>query len=115
MTKESSMKQRLYVSKWRSRGKGMSFGIDFEYAKKLFEDQNEKCAISGIPIDFALGRRDHSSGETTASLDRIDSSKGYIKGNVQWVHKSINVMKNELKEDIFFEFCLAIVKYNGLN
>lgn len=26
-------------------------------------------------------------------FDRIDPNKGYIIGNVQWVHKHINMMK----------------------
>ena len=30
-----------------------------------------------------------------ASLDRIDSSKGYIEGNVQFICTSLNYMKNK--------------------
>jgi hypothetical protein len=50
-------------------------------------------------------------GETTASLDRINSKKGYTKDNVQWVHKWINFMKQDLDEEEFITFCEAIVNY----
>lgn len=48
-----------------------------------------------------------------ASLDRIDSSQGYIKGNVQWVHKDINKMKFDLSQDRFLELCNIIVQNRG--
>ena len=50
----------------------------------------------------------------TASLDRIDSTKSYNVGNVQWVHKDINFMKGSLSENKFIEYCNLIVKNNEL-
>lgn len=47
-----------------------------------------------------------------ASLDRIDSSLGYIEGNVQWVLREINFMKGNLDEEYFKNICIAIGKYN---
>jgi hypothetical protein len=35
----------------------------------------------------------------TASLDRIDNKKGYIKGNVRWVLLGINYMKNRHSDE----------------
>jgi hypothetical protein len=49
--------------------------------------------------------------ETTASLDRIDSSKGYIKTNVQWVHKKVNKMKQDTSVDEFKHYCKLICEY----
>ena len=53
--------------------------------------------------------------EITASLDRIDSSKGYIEGNVQWVHKSVNIMKCDFSSDIFIGICNQISNNCGEN
>jgi len=39
--------------------------------------------------------------DTTASLDRINSSKGYTLDNVQWVHKTVNIMKQGLSDEDF--------------
>jgi len=49
--------------------------------------------------------------KSTASVDRIDSNKGYIKGNVQFVHKDINLMKNVLNIEYFIEMCKKIAKH----
>lgn len=47
----------------------------------------------------------------TASLDRIDSLKGYTIDNVQWIHKHINYMKIDLTEQEFFHFIKQIYEY----
>ena len=67
--------------------------------------------MTGIPICIGRMRRYH---ETTASLDRIDSSKGYIKGNIQWVLKDINLMKGSTDED-YFKFLCGLVKNKNKN
>jgi hypothetical protein len=44
--------------------------------------------------------------------DRIDSSKGYVVGNIQWVHKHINKMKNKYPQDHFIEMCRLVAENN---
>jgi uncharacterized protein YeeX (DUF496 family) len=46
------------------------------------------------------------------SLDRIDSKIGYVKGNVQWIHKHINNMKQDYDNDYFISMCELISKIN---
>lgn len=48
------------------------------------------------------------SSETTASLDRIVSTKGYVEGNVQWVCKMVNIMKNVYDQEDFINMCKKI-------
>lgn len=85
--------------------KKLELSIDKKYAWDLFIEQNKKCALSGIELKFPEKSSDIF---WTASLDRIDSSLGYIKGNVQWVHKDVNLMKNKLSQDYFIEVCKKI-------
>lgn len=61
--------------------------VTLEEISQLFDAQGGKCAISGVELTFESPK--------TASLDRIDSYKGYETGNVQWVHKDINAMKQK--------------------
>jgi hypothetical protein len=42
------------------------------------------------------------------SLDRIDSSLGYIEGNVQWIYKEIQFMKRVLSQEDFIGWCEKI-------
>lgn len=48
----------------------------------------------------------------TASLDRIDSSKGYTEDNVWWINKHVNIMKNVYELDYFLDICSLITKKN---
>jgi len=88
-------------------------GLDFEVTKEevfqLFEAQGRRCSLSGVSITLASTYEDHRNGGTTASLDRIDSSKGYILGNVQWVHVAINMMKGPLTDEDFVRWCRKVV------
>ena len=49
----------------------------------------------------------------TQSLDRIDSTKGYTIDNVQWVHKYINLMKHQLTQQQFIDFCKKVVEHTN--
>jgi hypothetical protein len=79
--------------------------ITIEEAWELFVKQDRKCALSGLELKFPTKWKDRS---WTASLDRIDSSKGYVLGNVQWVHKDVNIMKNKFDNQYFIEMCKKI-------
>jgi hypothetical protein len=95
-------------TKKRAASKGFEFTITREEAYALFLKQKKRCALSGISIQFPETGTAYLRGETTASLDRIDSRKGYIPTNIQWVHKTVNFMKNKLDEATFIGFCIAI-------
>lgn len=99
------------------RGLELDLGED-EEAKQflydlLYNDQNCICALSGLPITIANTVKGDQRGETTASLDRKNSKKGYIRDNVQWVHKWINLMKSDFDQDEFIAYCESVVKYTG--
>lgn len=102
----------ISLSLWNSIKSGakerdIDFSIDIEYAWGIYLNQNRKCAYTGIDIYFS-SNINHQRGN--ASLDRIDSSKGYIKGNVQWIHKDINRMKNDFSEEVFLSYCKKITE-----
>lgn len=87
----------------------LDFGITIEYAWGLFEKQQAKCAISGVDINL---NRTFGKFTGTASLDRINSGVGYVVGNVQWVHKDINRMKNNYDQTYFIDMCKKIAANN---
>lgn len=94
--------------KYRAMEKKYDFDLDIDYLDDLLVKQNFKCALSGFEIYSGYNS---DKLEITASLDRIDSNKGYIKGNVQWVHKDVNNMKQDLDEDKFLQYCKSICSY----
>jgi len=98
----------MYFSnaKRRSSDLGLPFDLDMEFLWELYQKQNRLCALSGVSVFFTKNRRDKEKGNI--SLDRIDSKKGYLRNNVQWVHKDINLMKMYLEESTFLDFCKRV-------
>jgi hypothetical protein len=78
------------MAKRRSKAKGHEFNID-----KTDVDIPILCPILGIPI-VKVYTKGKSSGPTSnsPSLDRIDNTKGYIKGNVRVISHKANTMKH---------------------
>ncbi len=80
------------------------FELTIEQVNELFLSQNKCCVYSGSPLKFSHNR----GGETTASLDRIDSKGGYTIDNIHFIHKDINFMKLDLSENEFLNFVKLI-------
>lgn len=83
--------------------RGLEFELTPEYLWLLFKEQDYRCSLTGWPIGWAKVGSDH-----TASIDRIDSSKGYVVGNVQLLHKDVNMSKQQFSQDYFISMCEAI-------
>lgn len=77
-------------------------------ALEIFIAQDRRCALSGVEIQLPKTGTDFIQGVWTASLDRINSQLGYVVGNVQWVHKDINMMKGSLTQDRFISLCKLV-------
>lgn len=80
-----------------------------------FEKQQFKCNLSGVNINFNIRGDDGNliKDSYTASVDRIDSSKGYIKNNIQIVHKYINMMKWILDNEDFKNWCKLVHEHGN--
>jgi hypothetical protein len=100
-------------AKHRSKnGREIEVAVTTEYLAKLYTEQDGKCALTGIPIEASITNTRNRGRVWTASVDRIDSSKGYVEGNVQWLHKDINRMKWDLDTDKFIELCKLVASKN---
>lgn len=88
--------------------RGIDVEITIEDVWNQYIKQNKKCALSGRSIIFGSKYK----MECTASIDRIDSLKGYTKDNIQIIHKHINKMKNIFDQDYFILTCKEIAKNN---
>lgn len=85
--------------------RGHELSISMEQAQKIYNLQQGRCALSGLPIFF---QEKTKNAGWTASLDRIDSSAGYVMGNLQWVHKDVNLMKQAFSQARFAELCQLV-------
>ena len=82
----------LISAKDRARKKGIEFSIDYEEIAIP-----DKCPILGINIDRFQKDLSQSnlSRASSPSLDRLDNSKGYVKGNVAVMSYRANVLKGQ--------------------
>ncbi len=94
------------LSNKNKRGRPIEVGITIRQGWNLFLKQKRKCALSGVDLYFP----EVAKANWNASLDRIDSSKGYIRGNVQWVDKDINMMKRIYDQEYFIKMCKLVAK-----
>lgn len=90
--------------------RNITLDLRLEDLEVLYERQGRICALSGKELKFAEDSRRRN--DSTASLDRIDSSKGYVEGNVQWVHKVVNLMKNTLSQEEFKDWCRVVAGWS---
>jgi hypothetical protein len=88
--------------------RNFKFHLSLKSVWYLYLKQKKRCALTGQRIYFA----NRKGASTTASLDRIDSKKGYTLGNVQWVHKDINRMKMAYSQSYFVRMCRKVASFH---
>lgn len=93
-----------------AKRRGLEVGITWEDAMAVFEKQGGKCALTGVDITLPHSCHQAVVGLKTASLDRTDNTKGYIHGNIQWVHKKVNRMKSDFTMSEFIYFCRQVAR-----
>jgi ribosomal protein S14 len=97
--------RKSFAHKYKSNAelRGIQWGVSFDYLADLLISQDFKCALTGWDI--------HAMDiNSPASLDRIDSSLGYIEGNLQWVYNKVNMMKQHYTQEDFIAVCRAVVE-----
>lgn len=93
---------KIYSIKGAAKRRNIPYTLTKQFLWNLYLKQGRRCALTG----------DILPDINQASLDRIDSSKGYEEGNVQWVAVQANISKYTLSQEDFIKFCKKVVAYN---
>ena len=104
---------RWFLKVVNNKNRRKEIEVDLEYLKKLWEEQEGVCPHTGWTLilpDSTKGWKNKEDKIYRASLDRIDCSKGYIKGNVQFVSFMANIAKGDMTDEEMFKFCEAVTK-----
>lgn len=84
--------------------------LDVMYLKELWDNQDGICPYTGIKMVLPQTSAEwHIHSLKKASLDRIDPSKDYERGNVEFVCLAINLAKNSFTREEMKEFLGEIV------
>lgn len=89
--------------KRKSVQRNREWDITIEYIWNIYIKQGKVCALSGLPLDF-----NKDSDQGMVSIDRINNEKGYVKRNVQLLHKDVNFAKWTFNQKYFIELCKKI-------
>lgn len=97
----SSFRWYLKVSKQR---KQWDNNLTLEFLCDLWKLQKGKCPYTKLPMRLPRSTGESCDGLDYASLDRIDSTKGYVQGNVEFVTVFINYAKNKFSRNQVQDF-----------
>lgn len=100
---------RYYLRNVRKRFKECT--ITLQDLKDQWEKQQGICPYSGINLVLQTYKNHSNDIIFSASLDRIDSSKGYIPGNIQFVSTAINYMKSTMSDERTKFLCHKIAEH----
>jgi len=101
-------KSLWYSAKSRAKKNGREFNITINDFKMPLV-----CPVLNIPLVFNTGK---SGGDfNSPTLDRIDSSLGYIKGNVVVISKRANIIKSDANYDELLMVAKWVKSFQPLN
>lgn len=106
---ENIISDTLTKVKSRARKNSLEFDLTLDFLNELYIKQDKKCALT--KITFSDQKYNNCMRRPFApSLDRIDSSKGYLKNNVRFVCTVVNMSLNEFGDEIFSIMCKSYVE-----
>ena len=90
-------------AKHRAQEKNLPFDIDLDYIRSIVGDNAQfasHCPVLGMPLEWSCERNlGRITFPNSPSLDRIDPSKGYVKGNVWIISHRANQIKSDASHD----------------
>ena len=102
--KSQSAESKMY-RRAKSRAKEQGLPFDIEVSDIVIP---KTCPVLGLPIYCSVGK---SGGfKYSPSLDKIDPSKGYVKGNIQVISQLANAMKASAKPSELLAFARWVIE-----
>jgi hypothetical protein len=86
----------------------LPMSITIDDLRRQWEKQRGICPYTGWRL--ILKRVNTKQTPMQASLDRIDSSCGYVPNNIQFISLMANYAKNAFNDDLMIYFCKAVAR-----
>ena len=90
-------------AKQRAKSKSVPFNLDRDFMLEIWEEQRGCCALTGRPFNLSYEETLQKgwSVKDAPSIDRIEPSLGYTKGNVRFVTYQVNMAKGVYSDEDF--------------
>lgn len=105
----SSSPEAYLFSRLHNKTRKAEISITKEDLRMMWDQQQGKCAVTGMHMTYYPRRMRDSTG-LNASVDRIDQSKGYEKGNVRLVCYRVNLMRHSGEDADLLWWCKQIIE-----
>jgi hypothetical protein len=92
----------------RARARAKKYGLDFNIEESDIVIPTH-CPLLGIELYIAEGRK--TVKDNSASLDRIDPTKGYVKGNILVISNKANTMKSNATPQELLKLATNLIKH----
>jgi len=98
----------------RAKAKQLEFDLDKAWVFRQLEQAGFCCEVTGLPLDSQVGETGVGfANRTGASLDRIDSTRGYTKDNVRITATRMNIALGDLTDEMFEPFAIGFLQRRG--
>lgn len=105
--RESRLRNFIHAMWKAAKSRAEKRGIEFNIEESDIIIP-EKCPLLNVPLVFGTKENYNYS----PSLDRIDNTRGYIKGNVWVISKQANTMKSSATLQELHTFCTNMLRYS---
>lgn len=103
-----TLSKLLYRSKQRAQKKGLEFDLVMTDLVEMLDRQGGRCAVTGMAFDIKPHPKRGEKRPFCMSLDRIENSLGYTKGNVRITTVIANTALLNWREEDFLRMCRAV-------
>ena len=103
-----------YILTMLNRPNRKPCNLTIEDLKEIWEKSGGICPYTKIKLTLPIGFANPNPAISyrMASIDRINSSKGYVRGNIQYVSRNINYAKGILTHQQMLDF-INLIKKSG--
>lgn len=95
--------------KKNAKARGIEHALTKEDLDAMFQRSNGCCELTGIEFDYRL-IPGHRMRAWIPSVDRIDSSKGYVQNNCRLICACVNSALNEFGETLLIEIARGLLR-----